>query len=111
MSKDNTQKGIEGLARYGVEADPVLVKKIVNYLGIALRVGRDAALVSCADESELARVKKSLLRKKLGLTDESAIDAGIAVVCEKMKGDRQKSRVLFYYFLVKHFGGESAFGL
>ena len=42
----------------------------------------------------------ALPRKELGLTPEAA-DAGIKAVVEKMKGDRTKSRVTFYYLLAE----------
>jgi len=75
------------------------VDTIVKYCGIALR-SRDASLVSCSDPVELGRVRDGFGSKKLGLAGDAA-DRAIAAVCEKMKDDRQKSRVTFYYLLAE----------
>ena len=80
------------------------VKKIVRHLGIALR-NRDSSLVSCSDPSELARVREKWLKKKLHLTvSDAEMDGAIDAVCAKMKDDRSKSRVTFYYLLAEHYG-------
>jgi hypothetical protein len=87
---------------YDSSASEETVGKIVKHLGIALR-SRDGSLVSCSDQSELDRVRESWGKKKLGLSDDAAIDDVIGKVCETMKGDRSKSRVAFYYLVAKHF--------
>ena len=76
--------------------------KIVRHLGIALR-SRDSSLVSCSDDSELERIKEKWCGKKLGV-DGSAADKAVASVCETMAGDRNKSRVTFYYLCAKELG-------
>jgi hypothetical protein len=78
------------------------VKAIVDYCGIALR-NRDSALVSTSDATELATVRTGFAAKRLGLTPEAA-DAGIKAVAEKMKAERNKSRVTFYYLLAEATG-------
>lgn len=95
-------KYMDGVKKYAPGAEDAVVKKIVGYLGIALQ-SRDASLVSCSDDKELARVRDGFCTKKLGL---SAADAAAAVqaVCETMKGDRQKSRVTFYYLVAEKSG-------
>ncbi len=80
------------------------VAGIVKHLGIALK-SNDAAMVSCSSKDELARVRDSWLKKKLALgDDDKALDAAIKEVCEKMKADKNKSRVVFYYLLAEKFG-------
>ncbi len=78
------------------------VKSIVKYCGIALR-GVDSSLVSSSDQSELDRVRDGFAKKKLAL-DTDAAAAGIKQVVEKMKGERRKHRVTFYYLLAEATG-------
>ena len=86
--------------RYDAGADAAIVQKIVKHLGIALQ-SKDASLVSCSDKSELDRVREKWCTKKLGETDAAAADAVVRKVCEKMKDDRQKQRVTFYYLVAQ----------
>jgi hypothetical protein len=60
-------------------------------------------MVSTTDPKEMETVKQGFATKKLGLTPERA-DAGIKAVVEKLKGDRTKSRVTFYYLLAEQTG-------
>ena len=94
---------LDDVKRYDSGADAGAVEKIVKHLGIALR-GRDSSLVSCSDTSELDRVREKWSMKKLGETDVSSCDSVIGQVCEEMQGDRNKSRVTFYYLVAKHHG-------
>jgi hypothetical protein len=65
---------------------------------------RDAQNVSCSDEAEKATVRENFLKKKLGLSDSDAdLDAAINGVCETMKEDRMKSRLVFYYLLAEKY--------
>ena len=48
-------------------------------------------------------MRDGFAKKKLELEPDAA-DAGIAKVCEKMKGVNQKSRVTFYYLLAEATG-------
>ena len=66
---------------------------------IALQ-SRDSALVSVSDPKELATVRDGFAAKKLGLAPEAA-DAGMKAAAEKMKAERNKSRVTFYYLLAE----------
>lgn len=94
---------------YDADADVAVIKKIVNYCGIALQT-RDGMFVACSDETERNTVRDSLLVKKLGLTDElSELDALVMAVCETMQKDRMKNRVTFYYLLAKNEGKLAAF--
>jgi hypothetical protein len=89
--------------KYAANADEGKVNAIVKHLGIALR-NKDSSLVSCSDPDELKRVRDSWCKKKLGLSDDAAIDATIKSVCETMKADRSKSRVTFYYLCADKLG-------
>ncbi len=99
---------VTDVKRYDSGADDALVGKVFKGLGPAVH-NKDASLVSCSDPAELDTVKNNYLIKKLGMSDGSELDAAIKEVCETMKGDRQKSRVTFYYLLMKKFGKESVY--
>lgn len=100
---------VADVKNYTSSVDEDAVAGIVRHLGIALR-SRDASLVSCSDPTELARVRDGFCRKKLALPDsDDAVDASLQAVCEKMKGDRTKARVTFYYLLAEHYGKLSLF--
>lgn len=88
------------VAKFVDSPDQTSIDNIVKYCGIALRSSKDAALVSSSDKAELNRVRDGFAKKKLEL-DADAADAGIAKVCEQMKGVKQKSRVTFYYLLAQ----------
>lgn len=94
--------------RYAAAADDTVIAAIIKHLGIALK-STDASLVSCSSKDELERVRESWLKKKLKLTDDDkTLDQGIKAVCEKMKGDKNKQRVTFYYLLAEHYGKVTA---
>lgn len=77
---------------------------IVRYLGIALR-SHDASIVACTDPKELARIRDGFCRRKLALREsDDAVDSSIQAICKKMKADKAKSRVTFYYLLAEHHG-------
>jgi hypothetical protein len=47
----------------------------------------------------------AFLKKKLGLQEsDSDLDKAIKDVCEKMKAERDKPRVTFYYLLAEKYG-------
>lgn len=89
----------EDVAKFTSPVDQAAVDAIVKYCGIALR-NRDSSLVSASDPAELDRVRDGFAAKKLGLAPDAAA-AAIKGVCERMKGDRSKSRVTFYYLLAE----------
>jgi hypothetical protein len=95
--------------KYVPEADDAAIKGIVKHCGIALQ-SRDASFVACQDRTERDLVRDSFLKRKLGLTAADAeLDAAIMDVCQKMKADRDKSRVAFYYLLAEKFEKLAAF--
>jgi hypothetical protein len=92
------------LKKYAPSADPAVVGKITKHLGIAMK-SVDSQLVSCSSKSELERVRESWCKGKLKLTQSDAeIDKAIQEVCETMKADRSKSRIVFYYLLAEKYG-------
>jgi len=89
--------------KYAPACDAKVIAGIVKHLGIALK-SNDASVVACSSKSELERVRESWLKKKLALTNTDAeLDAAINEVCERMKADRSKSRVTFYYLLAEKY--------
>ncbi len=95
--------------RYDADAPEGVIAGIVRYCGIALQK-RDSSLVSFQDPAETGRVRENFLRKKLGLAHTDAeLDAAIADVGERMKGDNFKNRVTVYYLLTRLFGQEAVF--
>jgi Protein of unknown function (DUF2853) len=96
--------------KYIPGANDAAINGIVKHLGIALQ-NRDASFVACADKSERDRVRDSFLKKKLALNHiDTELDAAIMQTCERMKADRDKSRVAFYYLLAEKYGKLSMFG-
>ena len=90
--------------KYVPNADDEVIKGLIRYCGIALQK-RDSSLVSFGDPAETGRVRENFLKKKLGLTDsDETLNAAIAAVGERMKGDNFKNRVTVYYLLLDHLG-------
>ena len=95
--------------KYVPEADDAIIGGIVRFCGIALN-SRDSALVAFSDKDELARVRDSFLKKKLGLKQaDEALDAAISEVGKRLKGVRNRNRVTVYYLLAESLGKLSAF--
>ncbi|MFZ4690663.1 MAG: DUF2853 family protein [Polymorphobacter sp.] len=96
--------------KYVPDADSGVIAGIVRYCGIALR-NRDSSLVSFTDSTETDRVRENFLKKKLALTDpDSDLDAAIAAVGVRMKGDPTRNRVTVYYLLAEAYGKLGLFG-
>lgn len=94
---------LDDLKRYVPTANEKAVAGIVKHLGIALK-SKDASIVSCSSKDELARIRDNWLKKKLAITGTDAeLDGTIREVCEKMKADKQKQRVTFYYLLAEKY--------
>ena len=102
------QKYVDDIKNYTNDVDMELAEKITKSLASILG-NRDASLVSCSDDSELETVRKNFVEKKLNITDVEKADTAIKAVCEKMKGDRTKSRVTYYYLLVEELGAKAAY--
>jgi hypothetical protein len=92
------------LKRYVPTADDKHIAAIIKHLGIAMK-SKDSSMVACSSSDELSRIRDSWCKKKLGLTNADAdLDKGIKEICDKMKGDKNKSRVAFYYLLAEKYG-------
>jgi hypothetical protein len=92
------------IKKYTANVDQKAVDLIVKHLGIALK-SKDASVVSCSSKDELARVRDSWLKKKLGMTGSDAdLDKSVKAVCDAMKSDNSKHRVTFYYLLAEKAG-------
>jgi len=105
----NVEEYKAAVVRYNPDAEETVIAGIVKQHEIALR-SKDASLVSCSSKDELARVRDSWLRKKMGLSeDDATLDAAIKDVCETMKADRRKQRVTFYYLLLQKFNKTDMF--
>ena len=88
--------------KYAPAADQKHIDAIIKHLGIAMK-GTDSQLVACSSKDELDRVRESWCKKKLALAHADAdLDKSIHAICDKMKGDKSKSRVAFYYLLAEH---------
>jgi hypothetical protein len=90
--------------KYAADCDAAAVDGIVKHLGVALH-NKDASYVACHDKVERDRVRDHFLKKKLGLSDADAdLDKAVMAVCERMKAERDKPRVTFYYLLAEKYG-------
>jgi hypothetical protein len=95
--------------KYVPDPDQAAIKGIVRHCGIALQ-SRDGSLVAMTDKAERDRVRDSFLKKKLELSQTDVeLDAAVTEVGERMKADRDKSRVAFYYLLAEKFGKLAVF--
>ena len=93
----------------GINPDMDLLTKVTIGCGPSI-YNADSATVSGSDESELETVKNNFLIKKLGLSDSTDLDKGIASVMDTYgKSNRNKYRAVVYYLLTKHFKKESAY--
>jgi hypothetical protein len=69
-----------------------------------------AEAVSEANSKELATVKNNFLIKKLGMSDDKELEAGIKEVMGKIgKSETKKYRAVVYYLLVEKFNKESVY--
>ena len=90
--------------KYAAGADDAKIKAIIKYIGIGMKTP-DGQMVACSSKEELARVRDGWMKKKLAMTGTDAdLDKAIKAVCETMKGDKNKSRVAFYYLLADKAG-------
>jgi hypothetical protein len=102
-------KALSDLDKMGVDSPDVdLLRKVAKGLGPSA-YGGDGETVACSDKSELERIQRNYLQKKLGLSAEEATMDSIAAVCAQMKEIRRKRRTTFYYLLCKHHGKEAVY--
>lgn len=94
---------VDDIKKYASGVNEAAVQGIVKHLGIALH-NKDSSLVSASDPTETARVRDGFMKKKLGLTEpDTALDAALKSVLDKMKADRTKERVTVCYLLAEHY--------
>lgn len=91
---------LKSAGKSAVDADQLT--KVAKGLGPSIYL-RDASLVSCTDKTETDRVKANFLSKKLGMTDDAAMDAAIKAVCAEYDS-KQRLRAVFYYMLAQKLG-------
>ena len=93
-----------------VTPDMDLLRKVTIGCGPSI-YNADASTVSSSDQDELNTVKENFLMKKLGLSEQQELDAGIASVMEVYgRSNRNKYRAVVYYLLTKHFSREHVYG-
>ncbi|MEM9644694.1 MAG: DUF2853 family protein [Planctomycetota bacterium] len=95
-------KYLENVKEYVESPNEDAVASLVGHLKIALD-GRDSSGVAATDPKELESIKSGYCSKNLDLDDADA-EKAIQAVCERMKGDRKKCRVTFYYLLAEESG-------
>ena len=93
----------------GMSPDMDLLTKVTIGCGPSI-YNADASTVSGSDPDELNTVKKNFLIKKLGLSEQQDLDAGIDAVMDTYgRSNRNKYRAVVYYLLTKHFSKENAY--
>lgn len=86
-----------------------LIAAVAKGLGPSI-YNADAECVSASDKTEVDRIKKNYLIKKLGLEDGAHLDEAIDEVVRKFgASNRKKYRPLFYALLAKKFKKESVY--
>ncbi|GAA1314378.1 DUF2853 family protein [Leucobacter albus] len=99
---------LEDIQKYAPNASAAVVAQMEQTYALAL-TNADARLVSYSDPAELARVRESFVKEKLGVTDsDAAIDEAIAAVGDQVPGHKQ--RLTVYYLLAAHYGKLGVFG-
>ncbi len=95
--------------KIGIRPNEELLRKVCKGMGPSLYKA-DAAKVAFSNKDEMDRVKKNFIGKKLGVTDEDKIDKALAGIKEKFgASNRNKTRALTYYMLVKKFKKEDIY--
>ena len=107
MADVQEQKTI--LAKYCSNINDAALTSMAKTYALVMS-NKDAQHVACGDESERNTVRENFLKKKLELikTDQE-LDSAINDVCQTMKEDRFKSRLVFYYLLAEKFNKLSVF--
>ena len=96
------------IKKYAPKADEAAVAGLLKTYALVLSQS-DSATVALADKGERETVKKNFLGKKLGLTDDAAMEKALDEVAATMKGDNHKSRAAVYYLLAEKFGKVDVF--
>jgi hypothetical protein len=111
MSKldEKVEKYTQETKSLGLKIPSDFLAKVTKGLGPSI-YKKDAETISCTQSSELDTVKKNFLGKKLGLSDDSAMDKAIKEVCEEMgTSNKSKYRAIFYALLAQKFDKQSIY--
>ncbi|MGL5407083.1 MAG: DUF2853 family protein [Propionibacteriaceae bacterium] len=96
------------IKKYAPKADEAAVAGLLKTYALVLSQS-DSATVALSDKGERETVKKNFLGKKLGITDDAAMEKALDEVAATMKGDNHKSRAAVYYLLAEKFGKVDVF--
>jgi hypothetical protein len=97
------------IKKYSAKPDEAAVAGMSKAYALVMSKA-DTKWVAASDPEEVQRVVNNFLKKKLGRTESNdALTAACKAVGEKMKADRNKSRVVFYYLLAEHYGALKTF--
>jgi hypothetical protein len=88
------------VAKYTKSVNTDAVSAIVKYCGPALKTN-DGKYVAASDKTETDRIVKGYCAKKLGL-DSGTASAAVTAAALRMKADRMKHRVAFYYLVAEN---------
>lgn len=95
--------------KLGQKPDMDLLRKVTIGCGPSI-YSADSETIAGSDKSEVARVRDSFLKKKLGLAESSDLDSAIQTVMDQYgSSNRSKYRAVVYYMLCRHFGKESVY--
>lgn len=101
------EKYLEMVKEFDSTPDVELVENLAKRLASVLS-DADSANVACSDESELQTVKTNLLKDKLDVEGEEA-DEVVSFVCEQMKDENRKNRLVFYYLVIQKLGAKDIY--
>jgi uncharacterized protein VirK/YbjX len=97
------------IKKYAAKPDEAAVTGMAKTYALVMSKA-DTKWVAASDPTEIERVVNNFLKKKLGRKESNdALTAACKAVGEKMKADRNKSRLAFYYLLAEHYGALKMF--
>jgi len=100
---------LEDIKQYVESPDEVAVAGMTKAYALVMSKPETKS-VAASDPAEVQTVVNNFLKKKLGRTESNdELTAAVTSVLDRMKADRNKSRVVVYYLLAEHFGQLSIF--